>query len=455
MSALVAHGPLRAHTALSPIGVPGACEIELLDEATLRQLFEKAYLLNDQDKKITLMTDLPDSRDITLGNEYWSKRVPLMWDIARKLKRLFPTREISVVFFKSSMKHGGTFPDEVFVARDFRRNKLPYAIDEAASMFKRLSQAEFFDELLQTQVVFAGTQFSITGFLQGQVTREDRRPPEAPATQNPFKGLSVIGFNSELFPSVRLITEKHDQVLTASQNLIEALTDAQSVTIDFELKEEIPGFGKNFKMKFDTRKKIPLFEPQISATGGVDNLPMGEVWMVPVDGGARRMKSRTSGMLPVQLSEVIGGHLVTETVLYEVEENMVSRVLTSGPISLLERERLRAEPFSYNIAELGFGALGQFGFLPLPGSNPSSTMNNEKLGVHVAFGLNAHWKLGGGTVSSADFRDPAKARHQDYVYVEGMQPGILVKKVTVNKSRQRGVIVKDGNYDRALFESKQ
>lgn len=453
MLALVAHGPSWGYGLNSTTQAPSICEIELLDDETLRGLFEKAYLLGAQDKKITLMTDLPQSRSVTLENEYWSKRVPLMWDMARKLQKLFPDREISMVFFESALKHGGSMPEEVFVARSFEEENLPFSIGEAAEKFTKLRQADFLGELLKTQVVFGGTQFSITGFLQGQVRRPERRAVGAPKTENAFKALSVIGFNSGLFPSVRLITEKHDQVLNASRRLIEELSGAESVTIEFEVTQPIPGYRKNFTMSFDTRGKIPLFEPQISVTGGVDNLPMGEVWMVPVDGldDESGMISQTSGVLPVQLSEEIDGSMVTEIVLFQISENMVSKVLTNGPISQREKLRLKAEPFAYAVAELGFGALGHFGFEPLPSQNPSSTMNNEKLGIHVAFGLNAHWADGGGKIDIKAFNDPKNGRHQDYVYVSGMQPGILVKKLTVNRSGHSKLLVENGNYVEGLF----
>lgn len=454
MLALVAHGPSWGSDFFASRNKPPSiCEIELLDDETLRGLFEKAYLLGAQDKKITLMTDLPQNRYVTLENEYWSKRVPLMWDMARKLQKLFPDREISMVFFESALKHGGGMPEEVFVARSFEEEKLPFSIGEAAEKFTKLSQAEFLDELLKTQVVFAGTQFSITGFLQGQVRRPERRAAGAPKTANAFKALSVIGFNSGLFPSVRLITEKHDQVLNASRRLIEELRGAESVAIEFAVVEAKYGQQENFTMSFDTRGKIPLFEPQISVAGGVDNLPMGEVWMVPVDGLDEEpgMISGTSGVLPVQLSEEIDGSMITEIVLFEISENMVSKILTDGPISQREKARLKAEPFAYAVAELGFGALGHFGFVPLPSQNPSSTMNNEKLGIHVAFGLNAHWADGGGKIDIKAFKDPKNGRHQDYVYVSGMQPGIVVKKVTVNKPRHTKVLVENGSYVEGLF----
>jgi len=59
---------------------------------------------------------------------------------------------------------------------------------------------------------------------------------------------------------------------------------------------------------------------------------------------------------------------------------------------------------------------------------------DEKLGLHIAFGRSDHF---GGQVGAKDFSKPEAVVHIDRVYVEEMQPRVIV--------RQMDLAMNDGN----------
>ena len=67
-----------------------------------------------------------------------------------------------------------------------------------------------------------------------------------------------------------------------------------------------------------------------------------------------------------------------------------------GTRSDVQRAKLDAEPAYGNIAELGIGVLGEWGVEAV-----GSTLLDEKLGLHIAFGRSDHF---GGATAPASFR---------------------------------------------------
>jgi hypothetical protein len=93
--------------------------------------------------------------------------------------------------------------------------------------------------------------------------------------------------------------------------------------------------------------------------------------------------------------------------------------LSSGRVSDSQRSRLASEPAYGNLAELGFGILGDFGVTAM-----GQTLVDEKLGVHIAFGRSDHF---GGATSPESFRNPRNVVHIDWVYVPSVQPRVKVE----------------------------
>jgi hypothetical protein len=121
------------------------------------------------------------------------------------------------------------------------------------------------------------------------------------------------------------------------------------------------------------------------------------------------------GELPVQFD--------SEIVVYRLEANQAVEVLSSGPHSDAERALLEEEPAYGNMAEVGIGVLGEWGITAI-----GSTLLDEKLGLHIAFGRSDHF---GGVTGAAQFRSRARIVHIDRVYVASTQPLIRVEDVTL------------------------
>ena len=146
--------------------------------------------------------------------------------------------------------------------------------------------------------------------------------------------------------------------------------------------------------------------------GMAGNLPSGETYIVPYE-GEKGEPSGTRGILPVEIDG--------EIVLFGIGANRVIAVDGAGPAAEAERKHLAAEPAYGNMAELGFGVLGDFGIAPV-----GEILLDEKLGLHVAFGRSDHF---GGIVGPAAFSSPAAVIHLDRIYIPAVQPRIAVASV--------------------------
>ena len=165
--------------------------------------------------------------------------------------------------------------------------------------------------------------------------------------------------------------------------------------------------------------------------GTAGNLPSGEAYIVPYEGEFAGDPTRTKGIFPVQMDD--------EVVVFEIEENVATRVLSDGPVSEREASLLAAEPARGNIAELGLGVLGAFGLEPI-----GEVLLDEKLGLHVAFGRSEHF---GGQVGPQQFSTPEAVIHQDHVYVAKIQPRVSAAAVDLHfEGGETLELIRDGDY---------
>jgi leucyl aminopeptidase (aminopeptidase T) len=184
-------------------------------------------------------------------------------------------------------------------------------------------------------------------------------------------------------------------------------------------------------MHFDLRLRTAhASSGRFPEPGTAGNLPSGEAYIVPYE-GEQGEASGSAGTLPVE----IGG----EVVLFSIRANRAVKVKGRGPAARAERAHLAAEPAYGNMAELGFGVLGDFGLEPI-----NEILLDEKLGLHVAFGRSDHF---GGAVGPKDFSAPAAVIHLDRIYIPQAQPRIAVRSVTLGYPGGRAeTIIEDGAY---------
>ena len=256
------------------------------------------------------------------------------------------------------------------------------------------------DLLAASSVVIAPTQFSATA------------PLKLLARTYPFRGATLPNFQRSMIPALSL---NYEAVDARVQQVKRRMDEAEGADIVLRAGET------TYHLYLDLRFRSAHASGGLMREAGVvGNLPSGEAYIVPYE-GEREDASRSEGTLPVQFRD--------EVVVFRVAGNRAVEVMTGGREADKQRWKLKEEAAYGNIAELGVGVLGEWGITAV-----GSTLLDEKLGLHIAFGRSDHF---GGSTSPAAFRSPAKVVHVDWVYVPSVQPLISVDSVQFHYGRSR------------------
>jgi leucyl aminopeptidase (aminopeptidase T) len=265
--------------------------------------------------------------------------------------------------------------------------------------------------LAQAQIVMAPTQLSATA------------PLKLLAREYNFRAATMPGFSSAMMPALRI---DYREVNRRVDHIKEVLSLALAVDIRFTVDGQ-----DRHQVHFDLRhREGHASGGRYPKTGVAGNLPSGESYIVPYE-GERGDISESSGVLPVQLDN--------EVVCYRIERNKAVDILSRGSRSREEARRILDEPAYANIAELGFGVLGDFGLEPV-----GEILLDEKLGLHVAFGRSDHF---GGAVGVKDFSSPEAVVHVDRIYIPETAPRIHVDFVRLTDPEGDTLeLMKNGRY---------
>ena len=259
-------------------------------------------------------------------------------------------------------------------------HSMPRSVSDPGASGSVLPFAEVFSGY---QILIAMTEFSATA------------PLKLHARHYGFRAATMPGFSAAMIPALRLDYEEINRRVWRLKNLLD---EASFLRIEFRAggKEMTLGLDLSHRTAHASGGRFP--DP-----GTAGNLPSGEAYIVPYE-GEKGEDSRTRGELPVEISG--------EVLVFAVEANKALAVrpaATLGPAWKDEAERLRLEPAYGNMAELGFGVLGDFGIGPV-----GEILLDEKLGLHVAFGRSDHF---GGQVGPAAFSRPEAVIHLDRIYI--------------------------------------
>ncbi len=364
----------------------------------LEKLLKKVFALRPKEKWLSILVDLPDGK--IKDNREWSDRRTLAgeWfqELHTNISRL-PFSAVAFCLYPNVGSNNNDLPESMIVA-----DRLPEygAQPNGRSMLTA-------DILASSSVVFALTEFSATA------------PLKLIAKKLGFKGATLPGFRRSMLPTLTLDYEQiHARVMELKQRMDRASGTTVTLGVD----------GKKYQSYYDLRFRSGHASGGLMREEGtVGNLPSGEAYIVPYEGERPGEPSRTSGLLPVQFE--------SEIVVYRIEENNASEVISSGKHSDSERQRLESEPAYGNIAEVGIGVLGEWGI-----TGTGSTLLDEKLGLHIAFGRSDHF---GGVTSPALFRNPQNVVHIDRVYVSSLQPLIAVEEVVMEYPDGDEIIMKN------------
>jgi hypothetical protein len=368
----------------------------------LAALLDSVFALREEERWLTIMVDLPDDR--VPDNARWNDRRAIAGEWFRTLhagRDRLPFDDVACCVYPNVGSNNNDLPDSVVVAR---------GPDE----YDRLPEGSALplDTVLRSSsVVLALTEMSATA------------PLKLLARQHGFRGATLPGFMRVMIPVLALDYEKVDARV---REFSDRMNRAEGFAVALEAD------GRRYDSYFDLRFRNGHASGGLMRDAGtVGNLPSGEAYIVPYEGERNGEPSRTAGELPVQFGDQI--------VVYRLEGNRAVEVTSTGPRSDEERQRLAEEPAYGNMAEVGIGVLGEWGVQAV-----GSTLLDEKLGLHIAFGRSDHF---GGVTSPASFNDRNRVVHIDRVYVESVQPLVRVAEAAfVYPGDERETIIRDDRY---------
>jgi aminopeptidase len=361
---------------------------------------------HDQDDSIlSILVDVP--RRPSHDNPAWQERRELAFEWLRMLfdnRQEIPVDDVRLYAYPDVGSNNADLPAEAYLC-----GTIPP--DESSVLGEFGLQVPFADVFAESQIILAPTEYSTTA------------PLKLAAKQFGFRAATMPGFNPSMIPALRVDYGKVACYVEAVKNRLDKAIGADVLfRVDGRLE---------YRMHFDLRHRTAHSSTgRFPDLGTAGNLPSGEAYIVPYEGEKREV-SATAGILPVE----IGG----EVVLYKIHKNKAVSVDGGGPTAESENNYLKREPAYGNMAELGFGVLGDFGLRPC-----GEVLLDEKLGLHVAFGRSDHF---GGMVGPKDFSSPAAVIHVDRIFVPEIQRRVAVIEVTLSFARgQTETIMKDGRY---------
>ena len=379
-----------------------------LSEIDLVSLVRSVFPGYPEDKALGILVDIP--RDPARDNADWKARRRMAEDWAVLLKKgatSVPLDSVRLLAYPDVGSNNAELPAECFVVE----SSLP---PDASGLADKGTKRTFEEIFRETPLFLAPTEYSTTAPLKNA------------ALIHHFRAATMPGFAETMIPALRV---DYGEVGRRVSVLKERLDRAEEAEVEF-VKDGLEPHRMLFDLRYRTAHESAGRFP---AKGTAGNLPSGEAYIVPYE-GEKGPASRTRGELPV---EVAG-----EVLVFAVEANRAVAVrpaATIGPAWQDESEHLRREPAYGNMAELGFGVLGDFGIGPV-----GEILLDEKLGLHVAFGRSDHF---GGRVGPADFSSPAEVIHLDRIYIPATQPRIAVFSVVFRyPDGAEEIIMTDGRY---------
>ncbi|MGB2957422.1 MAG: hypothetical protein WBD30_00890 [Bacteroidota bacterium] len=347
-------------------------------------LLQSAFGLTKQEKGLTILVDLP-SENLPDRPE-WKDRRRFAAEWFTMLRGELKTLHFSEINFCVYPNVGSN------------NNDLPQTITLIDSCTEKAGSSDprdlpLSDLLASSSVVIALTELSATA------------PLKVLAREYGFRGATMPGFSRNMIPALRLDYEKVNKRVTEIKQRMDRATGAKIILSDGSME---------YESYYDLRHRTAHASGGvIRESGNVANLPSGEAYVVPYEGEREGDASRTSGLLPVEFDG--------EIVVFEIRENRSQGLKSSGKQSTKQEAKLRSDPAYGNIAELGVGVLGEWGV-----AAAGSTLLDEKLGLHIAFGRSDHF---GGATGPDAFLNPRNVVHIDWVYVPSIQPKIQVRSV--------------------------
>jgi len=378
--------------------------IDTLDAHDLRLLIERVFRPGPDDSGLAIMVDLPDRR--LPDNPDWAvrRRLAIQWAaLLAQEKEALNLQQVTLAWYGNVGGNNADLPHNCVPSTG---NFQPETADELAGR----PQLPFTELFAAHSLILAPTELSATA------------PLKVATRAQPFRAATMPGFLPTMIPALKIDYGEVNRRVDLLKKLLDTADGAEI---------RLGADGHDHRLWLDLRhREGHASGGQLPDNGAAGNLPSGEAYIVPYEGELPDDQSGSRGTLPVQIED--------EVVIYAIEANRAVQVVSDGPASAKEADKLTTEPAYANLAELGLGVLGDFGLRPT-----GSILLDEKLGLHVAFGRSDHF---GGAIGPADFSSPAAVIHLDRVYIPETQPRVTVQTVALEGPDGRRVIMRDGRY---------
>lgn len=354
-----------------------------LSSSQFLALLDAVFQCAPREAGLTFLVDLPDDRVHDSSGWMDRRRIATEWYLMLQDSwDVMPFEKLTFCAYPNVGTNNGDLPQDILLVEQVNRHgTIASSLDTT------------FDAVLRdSSVVLAPTELSATA------------PLKMLARRLGFRGATMPGFSRAMMPALGLNYESVNRRVLQIQ---ERMNRASGANVMLGVGEDVL-----HPLHIDLRfRNGHASGGLIRQPGNVANLPSGEAYIVPYEGEEPGERSQTTGVLPVQFGD--------EVVRFRILENKAVEVLSDGPASAQQARLLDAEPAYGNIAELGVGVLSEWGVKPV-----GSTLLDEKLGLHIAFGRSEHF---GGQVGPAQFSAPDRVVHIDWVYVPEVQPRISVR----------------------------
>ena len=363
-------------------------------------LLDAVFQFRTREQGVTFLVDLPDGNVVDTSAWRDRRRIATEWYLMLQDHwDDMPIEMLSFCAYPNVGTNNGDLPESVLLVEQMtRKGTVASSADVSLDSILRSSS-----------IVLAPTELSATA------------PLKMHARTLGFRGATLPGFSRAMIPALGLNYEDVNRRVVQFQERMNRAVGADVVLV---------AGGQEYSLHLDLRYRTAHASGGLIRTpGSVANLPSGEAYIVPYEGEQKNEVSLTAGVLPVQFGN--------EVVLFRIEGNKALEATGHGAHALTQSRLLKEEPAYGNIAELGIGVLGEWGVKPV-----GSTLLDEKLGLHIAFGRSEHF---GGMTGPGSFHSPNRVVHIDWVYVPEVQPLISVKQVSFTyENASIEILMRDG-----------
>lgn len=241
-----------------------------------------------------------------------------------------------------------------------------------------------------------------------------------------FRGATMHGLNDVIL-STGLAVD-YDEVSRETEKLRKAMTNPDSIEIDFTLEDGRVLTADLFLDGQDAQKSHGLCK---GMTPDVANLPAGEVYFVPVD---------ANGEFPMKYADGTLGVLTVKN------RSIIHSELIEGNQATIDdhNARLKDDPMTGTLGELGFGSQ----VLPV---SASDIQDEKVLGTcHLATGRDDH--LGGDIVPEM-FKKHENSTHDDILFAPHKTPNFDISQVRLKRGGECHVLIEHFRPARYLLDA--